>query len=309
MTSRPRRSAAAKATENISVQSKWADSNERSGDSPVPSRRSGRSATYRDAPSSPESAGMPSRSRQPARANRRSEQFDGGEIVQGKRNRGTKKSYVVDSSPEEDEDEIEDEVEVELDEDDAMDEDAEGEEELDMDADGEELDADGDVDMDIQPPRRGKVTSIKVSRSANPRTAARAAASRIVADDDDDEDGEDDDDDDDELSEPDSDLGDETMGAADEAIAEEDAEGEEIEVAGDGDEEEEEEEDEDEEHEDEEDGEDGDTGAAGPELDSDDDGSLVGTPDLAKMTKRQRARFDEQPQEYMKLSDGECGKS
>ncbi|KAM3439102.1 hypothetical protein MY4824_002906 [Beauveria thailandica] len=292
MASRPKRSAATKATENISVQSKWAD-NDRSGDSPVPSRRSGRSAVYRDAPSSPESGSMPSRSRQPARGARRSEQFDGGEIVTGKRNRGTKKSYVVDSSPEEDdEDDMEDEVEVDLEE-----EDAEGEEEVDMDAEGEELDADGDVDMiAAPPPRRNKITTIKVSRSAKPRTAARAAASRIVADDDDD--------DDDELSEPDSDLADETLGMGDETMVEEDAEGEEIEVAGDGEEEEEEDDEEEEEEEEEpEEEEDAEGEADVQELDSDEDGSRAGALDLAKMTKRQRARFDEQPQEYMKLSD------
>ncbi|TQW00074.1 hypothetical protein V2A60_001196 [Cordyceps javanica] len=293
MASRPKRSAATKATENISVQSKWAD-NERSGDSPVPSRRSGRSAVYRDAPSSPESGSMPSRSRQSARSGRRSEQFDGGEIVTGKRNRGTKKSYVVDSSPDDDdEDDMEDEVEVDLDE-----EDAEGEDEVDMDAEGEDFDADGDVDMDAAPPpRRNKVTSIKVSRSAKPRSAARAAASRIVADDDDE------DDDDDELSEPDSDLGDETMRMGDETMADEDAEGEEIEVAGDGEEDEEEDEEDEEQEQDEEEEEDAEGEADVHELDSDEDGSRAGTPDLAKMTKRQRARFDEQPQEYMKLSD------
>ncbi|EFX06587.1 papa-1-like conserved region protein [Grosmannia clavigera kw1407] len=32
-------------------------------------------------------------------------------------------------------------------------------------------------------------------------------------------------------------------------------------------------------------------------------GSREGTPDLSKMTRRQRARFEETPQEYMKLSD------
>ncbi|OAA65074.1 hypothetical protein ISF_04484 [Cordyceps fumosorosea ARSEF 2679] len=295
MASRPKRSAATKATENISVQSKWAD-NERVDNSPVPFRRSGRSAVYRDAPSSPESASMPSRSRQSARAGRRSEQFDGGEIVTGKRNRGAKKSYVVDSSPEEDEeDELEDEVEVDLDED------AEGEDEVDMDAEGEDLDADGDVDMDAAPPpRRNKVTSIKVSRSAKPRTTARAAASRIVAGDDDD------DDDDDELSEPDSDLGDATMGLGDENMADEDAEGEEIEVAGDGEEDEEEDEEDEDEDEEQDEEEDAEGEADIQELESDDDGSRAGTPDLAKMTKRQRARFDEQPQEYMKLSDGAC---
>ncbi|UQC74076.1 uncharacterized protein CLUP02_00723 [Colletotrichum lupini] len=38
------------------------------------------------------------------------------------------------------------------------------------------------------------------------------------------------------------------------------------------------------------------------ELDSD-LGSREGTPDLTKMTRRQRARFEDEPQQYMKLSD------
>ena len=277
----------------------------------MPSRRSGRAAA-RDA-SSPESQDIPtSRSRQAARSSRRSGQSEAGENTRSQRSRGAKKNYVIDSSPDDDDEDIEDEVEVELDEDEAMDdgdEDAEGEEEMDVDADGEEVDAEGedaegDVDMDTTPRKGGKQTIKVNSRSARSRPAARAATSRVVPDDDDD--------DDDELSEPaDSDLGDGT-GFGDETMADQDAEGEEIEVAGDGedgeeDEEEEEEEEEEEGEEEEEEEEEGDEGqedGEGGELDSDEDGSRAGTPDLAKMTKRQRARFEE-PQEYMKLSDGE----
>ena len=275
----------------------------------MPSRRSGRAAA-RDA-SSPESQDIPtSRSRQAARSSRRSGQSEAGENTRSQRSRGAKKNYVIDSSPDDDDEDIEDEVEVELDEDEAMDdgdEDAEGEEEMDVDADGEEVDAEGedaegDVDMDTTPRKGGKQTIKVNSRSARSRPAARAATSRVVPDDDDD----------DELSEPaDSDLGDGT-GFGDETMADQDAEGEEIEVAGDGedgeeDEEEEEEEEEEEGEEEEEEEEEGDEGqedGEGGELDSDEDGSRAGTPDLAKMTKRQRARFEE-PQEYMKLSDGE----
>ena len=136
--------------------------------------------------------------------------------------------------------------------------------------------------------------TIRVSQPA-PRSAAKAAASKLAADEDDD----DDDDDDDELSDPlDSDEGDQTMAFGDETIADEDAEGEEIEVAGEDDEDEEEEDEEEEDAEGEEVGDDAEAGS--------DDGSREGTPDLTKMTKRQRARFEDEPQEYMKLSDGMC---
>ncbi|KAK5988678.1 hypothetical protein PT974_10164 [Cladobotryum mycophilum] len=310
MASRPRRSAAARAQENISVHAKWADSSERSDREVMSSRRSGRTSSAmvsRDPPSSPGddshlsvTVKVPAtKLRQATQASsRRSSQFEGGEIVHGKRNRGAKKSYVVDSSPDDDEEEEEEEEdEEEADEDEEMeDEDAEGEEE--EDAEGEDVDAEGDIDMDVS--HRSSATTIKVSRSAvaKPKPAPRAVVSKPSRDDDDD------DDDDDELSEPaDSDLGDETMGYGDETMADEDAEGEEIEVAGDEDDEEEEEEEEEE-------GE-GDTtvmgrgaaAASDEELDSDDEGSRAETPDLAKMTKRQRARFEDAPQEYMKLSD------
>lgn len=210
-----------------------------------------------------------SKLRQATRGNgHRSDAFEGGEIVHGKRDRGGKKKYVVDSSPDEDEEE-EEEAQVDDDEDDDMDdgeEDAEGEDDMDVGAEGEEEeeDAEGDMDMDI-PPAAGP--TIKISRSSNSKPS-RAATSRVAPDDDDD----------DELSDPtDSDAGDQTLGVGDDEGDEgdEDAEGEEIEVAGEE-----------------------------QVPDSDEDGSQDVEPDLAKMTKRQRARFEDTEQDFMKLSDG-----
>ena len=295
MSSRPRRSAATKANEVISVHARWADSPERSELSDrgtMSSRRSGRaSGVTRDAPSSPGDSHLSLTVKVPANklrevtrgTNRRSGNFSGGEIVEGKRNRGAKKSYVVDSSPDEDdEEEEEDEIEVEEEDDDddmdELDEDAEGEDDMDVDADGDDVDAEGeedaegDIEMDIEPP------TIRVSHpGARSKPAPRPSASKVIPDDDDD--------DDDELSDPaDSEAGDQTLGFGDETMADEDAEGEEIEVAG-----EEVEVDDDEE-----------------DVDSDDDeeGSQDESPDLTKMTRRQRARFEDAPTEYMKLSDG-----
>ncbi|KAF5582523.1 hypothetical protein FPCIR_9499 [Fusarium pseudocircinatum] len=287
MSSRPRRSAATKANEVISVHARWADSPERSERS-MSSRRSGRASgvsVSRDDASSPGgdrhlslTVKLPSNKLRQATRGERG--FEGGEIVSGKRNRGAKKSYVVDSSPDEDEEEEEEaEIEVEEDDDDEMDVDAEGEE-----------DAEGDIDMDLAPP------TITVSKPARSKPAPRASAAKVIQDDDDD---------DDELSDPaDSDAGNETMGFGDETMADdgdEDAEGEEIEVAGqEGDEDDEDEEDEEEEEEED------DEGDGGDDDDEDDDGD--GNPDesidLTKMTKRQRARFeDDNAHQYMKLSD------
>ena len=210
-------------------------------------------------------------------SSRRSDTFDGGEIVTGKRDRGGKKKYVVDSSPEEDD---EDEEEPQLDDDDEEDEeDAEGEDEMDVDAEGEEEDAEGDIDMDAAPAPRGP--TIKISRAATSKSSGRAAASRVVPD-------EDEEDDDDELSDPgESEAGDQTLGAGDD----DDVEGE-IEVnAGDDDD-------------DDDDEDEGEAGEGGQGGESEDLGSQDEEPDLTKMTKRQRARFEEEPQEYMKLSDG-----
>ncbi|KAH6877304.1 PAPA-1-like conserved region-domain-containing protein [Thelonectria olida] len=270
MSSRPRRSAAARANKVISVHARWADSPERGERSAMSSRRSGRAS--RDAPASPspDDRSLTVKVSNPSRSSiRNGRTFAGGEIVEGKRNRGTRKSYVVDSSPEEDDDEEEEEEEIEVedeeDDDDELDEDAEGEE-MDVDAEGE--DAEGDIDMDMLPP----APVIKVSKPPKSKPVPRPA-SKVVPEDDDD-------DDDDELSDPaDSDLGDQTMGM-DDTMLDEDAEGEEIEVVGEDVEEEE----------------------AEP-ADSDDEGSQDGEVDLSKMTKRQRARFEDEPQQYMKLSD------
>ncbi|PTB61781.1 hypothetical protein BBK36DRAFT_1087179, partial [Trichoderma citrinoviride] len=322
MSSRPRRSAAAKAKEVISVHARWADSEkEDSGTNMSSSRRTGRAggaAASRDTASSPEETHLSvtvklpnSKSRQAARGgNRRIDPFEGGEIVTGKRNRGGKKSYVIDSSPDDEEEEEEEEVVVEDDEDDddedeedeedeeeevitraqdddEMDEDAEGEEEMEVDAEGEE-DADGDIDMtpnDVSRP------SAKNSRATKPRPTVKVTSSRVNRDEEEDEE-EEEEDDDDELSDPaDSDIGDDTIVYGDQTMADEDAEGEEIEVAG---------EEEDVEEDDEmamQQGANGDS-----DLDSE-EGSRAETPDLAKMTKRQRARFEDIPQEFMKLPD------
>lgn len=295
MASRPRRSAAAKANEVISEHAKWADHDERS-ERAMSSRRSGRNTGVSRDPASPDDSHLnltvkvaPGKLRQTTRgaSGRNSESFEGGEIIHGKRNRGAKKSYVVDSSPDDDDDE---EDEVELDDDD--DEDAEGEDVMDMDAEGDDIDAEGeedaegDIDMSAAPsPAR---PTIRVTSKSKP--PPRASALKVVQDDDDD-------DDDDDLSDPgESDEdGDQTMGLGDDTMADEDAEGEEIEVLGDDD-------DEDEDDEDAE-GED-DEPDAGVGLDSDADGSREDTPDVTKMTKRQRARFEEGPGEFMKLSDG-----
>ncbi|KAF5667575.1 hypothetical protein FHETE_5633 [Fusarium heterosporum] len=287
MSSRPRRSAATKANEVISVHARWADSPERSERS-MSSRRSGRASgvsVSRDGPSSPGgdrhlslTVKVPSnRLRQATRGDRG---FSGGEIVSGKRNRGAKKSYVVDSSPDEDEEEEEEaEIEVEEEDDDDMDVDAEGEE-----------DADGDIDMDLAPP------TITVSKPVRSKPAPRASAAKVIQDDEDD---------DDDLSDPvDSDAGDETMGFGNGTMADdddddedEDAEGEEIEVAGPEIDDEEDEEDDDEDEEEDE--------AEGVEDDDDDEeGNPDESIDLTKMTKRQRARFeDDNAHQYMKLSD------
>lgn len=198
------------------------------------------------------------------------DQFIGGEIIEGKRSRNVRKSYVLESDSDEEED-----AEME----DVGDEDAEGdsiedEEDDDMDADDDGLggeDAEGDIDMDVPPPP----PVIKISRAASgkqtitakppPKTDTKTVEQKEV------ELGSDDDE---ELSELDSDLGEEVE--EEEGMQtgnEEDAEGEEEEIeVEEGDEEDD-------------------------ELDSDDDtpadGSRATTPDLTKLTKRQRARLEE----------------
>ncbi|KAI1499412.1 PAPA-1-like conserved region-domain-containing protein [Biscogniauxia marginata] len=227
------------------------------------------------------------------------ENFVGGEIIEGKRNRSQKKSYVVDTSEDDEEeeevtaqiDEEEDDDDAEGEDDDMVDigeDDAEGEivvdDTMDLDAEGDEdddmgeEDAEGeedDIEMDSIPPpapvikvsKPSKSTPSKTKISAKSAAASKAASSQVK-----------DSDDDEELSELESDA-DEIqdtvkVGGGDE----EDAEGddEEIEEAEPAEE-------------------DDDLGS--------DDGSRAETPDLTKMTKRQRARFEENGDALMKLSD------
>lgn len=196
------------------------------------------------------------------------EQLDGGEILLGKRARNVRKSYVLES----DSDEDEEMVDVEDDDAEGEEEEEEDDEEMEMDEDdlGDE-DADGDADMDAPPPP--PVIKISRDQSGKQTFVAKPAgkADKLTVEQKEVELGSDDD----ELSELDSNLGEEVE--EEEAMQtgnEEDAEGEDEEVEV----EEEAEDDED-------------------DLDSDDEtpagGSRASTPDLKNLTKRQRARLEE----------------
>ncbi|KAI0803423.1 PAPA-1-like conserved region-domain-containing protein [Xylaria sp. FL0064] len=215
--------------------------------------------------------------------------FSGGEIIEGKRNRSQKKSYVVETS-EDDEEEEDDDEDAEGEDDDMMDddeEDAEGEivvdDTMDIDAEGEdddegEEDAEGeddDMDMSVIPPPAPviKVSKPPTKRGTNSRSrGTKPSASKTTA-------AHAKDSDDEELSELESDA-DEIQDT--------------VKVGGGGDEEDAE-------------GEDEEIEEAEPveeeDLGSDEDGSRAETPDLTKMTKRQRARFGENGDALMKLSD------
>lgn len=241
--------------------------------------------------------------------------------------RGVNKSYVLESDSDDDEEEEgEDEIQVgapapnmnddgdEEDEDmddDLSDEDADGdvvEDEMDVDAEGEDEDlgdedAEGedDIDMDAAPP--APRPTIKISKPAlknSPAKAKSAPAPRKPA-------AKvippskpitqyDDDDDDDELSELDSD--DEDLEDTLQVGGMEDAEGEDDDEDMDAEGEEVDEEQEPE------------TEAkfalANPgDLDSEDGTSRGETPDMSRMTVRQRARFEEiDPNQYQALSNG-----
>jgi len=200
--------------------------------------------------------------------------FVGGEIVEGKRARNVRKSYVLESESDED-DEMED----------VEDEDAEGDsvEEDDDEMDDVDEDADGDIDMDVPPPP--PVIKISKARSGGTTIVAKPPThvdhktveqKEVEAGSDDEE-----------LSDLESDIEDvdeeETMQMNDEEDAE--GEDEEIEVELEEDVEDDE------------------------ELDSDDEtpgmGSRASTPDLNKLTKRQRARLEEGGDDgLMALPDG-----
>ncbi|KAF7913086.1 uncharacterized protein EAE98_011637 [Botrytis deweyae] len=188
------------------------------------------------------------------------DQFVGGEILEGKRNRNVKKSYVLETESDDEDEEMED---------------AEGEDDPDAEGEDDDLDADGDIDMDVQPTSstiqvsNASAGNSKITVTEPPKAPAVSVGQQGIGLSDDD---------DDELSELDSDLGEELE---EEEVMQsgndEDAEGEdeEIEVAAEEDE----------------------------LLDSDDEtpanGSRASTPDLNKLTRRQRARFDDAASGYL----------
>ncbi|KAI2617437.1 PAPA-1-like conserved region-domain-containing protein [Hypoxylon sp. NC1633] len=322
MTSRPRRAAAQRANTAITdMVDSDNHTNSRTGRtmSSRTSRRSeGKSA---GAPISRRPSSLPSESNQhvhftvklPASKLRQATSSRSGpssrQQPEGKRNRTQKKSYVVETSDDEDDDdddEAEDEVQVE-DDDDDDDEDAEGDDDdddmadmgeedaegeivvddtMDIDAEGDEddlgeEDAEGeDDDMEVDPiPPPAPVIKVSKPSSKNapgkskvPTKSSMKATAAQVRDSDDDE----------ELSELESDA-DEIqdtvkVGGGDEEDAE--GENEEIEAANPAEEEE-----------------DDDAGSDGGVE------SRAETPDLTRMTKRQRARFEENGDALMKLSD------
>ena len=191
--------------------------------------------------------------------------FEPGEILSGPRGSRAKKSYVVDSpSEDEDDDEQEEDDDIVPSEDDEEEEDEDAEGESD-DADPE-ADADGDIDMDEEPTPRPPIIKMSGPASKPSLTVTPAHEGKLkgveakemqLDDDDDDED----------LSSLESDA---------EVEDDEDA---------------------------------GDSGQPGPvgadmemeqddeDLDSDDGtpatGSRASTPDVSKMTKRQRSRLDQ----------------
>lgn len=220
--------------------------------------------------------------------------------------RGGKKSYVVESESDEEDDEEEGEDEIQVgapaavadddDEDEEMndvDEDAEGEEieeEMDLDAEGEEdEDAEGEEDVDMATPAPAPIIKIQKPSKRSPEskktkdvTPKKASAQASALNDSDD----------DELSELESD---------EELEGEEDAEGEEDDEDMDA-EGEEIEEDQDAEGEPEPSAE---AGQEVEEMDSDDESAAPSN--KTRMTVRQRARFEDLDEShYQALSNGTC---
>ncbi|PBP17371.1 PAPA-1-like conserved region family protein [Diplocarpon rosae] len=193
--------------------------------------------------------------------------FVGGEIIEGKRARHVKKSYVLESDSEDEEDE-----EME----DAADEDAEVDEDEDEDMDAEDdgmgdEDATGDLDMEDAPPPPPVVKVSKASGKAKQVIVVKpppAKAKVIPVEQKEMEDASDDE----ELSELDSELEDaiedeEGMQTGNE----EDAEGDEEEIEVEG----------------------GENDSLNSDAETPANGSRASTPDLNKLTKRQRARFED----------------
>ena len=204
------------------------------------------------------------------------DRFQGGEILSGPRGSRNKKVIVEESSEEEDEEEDEEAEEPEeMDEDEEEDGEEAEEDDEDVDAEGED-----DVEMEDAPPppppvakSRGVARLIKPSINVTPApdiSSVEAKEMVMVNDDDDDE----------ELSELESqDEEDEE----DEEGGDEDAEGEDEEIVDDD-------------------------ADRDEDLDSDDETpqsiSRSNTPDLSKLTRRQRAAFEEYDGGLIALSNG-----
>ncbi|MCJ1363000.1 hypothetical protein MMC16_002106 [Acarospora aff. strigata] len=193
--------------------------------------------------------------------------FEPGEILSGPRSSRTKRNVVVESESEDDEDEDEDEDEEEdEEEDDIIPSEEEGEEEEDDEGD-EDVDAEGDVEMEdapAPPPLIFKTTAgSKPSVTVTPADGGKLKSVEG-------KEAEMEDDDDEELSELES----------------EEAEEEEEEAGGGGEHDAEGEEEDNQEEGEEEEGEESENGTPAT-------GSRASTPDMSKMTKRQRSRLDQ----------------
>ena len=202
------------------------------------------------------------------------DRFQGGEILSGPRGSRNKKVIVEESSEEEDEEEDEEAEEPEeMDEDEEEDGEEAEEDDEDMDAEGEDDEEMGDVPPPPPPvaKSRGVARLIKPSINVTPApdiSSVEVKETAMVNDDDDDE----------ELSELESqDEEDEEEGG------DEDAEGEDEEIADDD-------------------------ADRDEDLDSDDETpqsiSRSNTPDLSKLTRRQRAAFEEYDGGLIALSNG-----
>lgn len=202
--------------------------------------------------------------------------FIGGKIIEGKRARNVKKSYALPSDSDEEEDEEDEEMED-------PDEDAEGEEDDEMDDGLGDEDAEGEIDeMEVDTPIPPPV--IKITKSQGGKailTAKPAGRVKLTVEQ---KEMQNESDEDEELSELDSDLADEVEEEEGMQMGdEEDAEGEEVE-------------------------EEIEEGEEDDGFDSDEEtpigGSRASTPDLNKLTKRQRARFEDGDGALLALPDG-----
>lgn len=304
MASRPRRSAAQKAsvaiTDMADRDNMSSSRSRRSGDGLASVSRGsqgGKDHTYL-------TVKLPSSKLRQATSNKQGSSISVNNDSTPKRStRGGKKSYVVESESDEEEDEEEGEDEIQVgapavvadddDEDEEMndvDEDAEGEEieeEMDLDAEGEvDEDAEGEEDVDMATPAPAPIIKIQKPSKRSPEskktkdvTPKKASAQASALNDSDD----------DELSELESD---EEMEGEEDAEGEEDdedmdAEGEEIEEDQDAE------------------GEPEPSAEAGQEVEDIDSDDESAAPNKTRMTVRQRARFEDLDEShYQALSNG-----